>query len=212
MLNRFADSFQRRWLTYIVCGLLLYSFLPILAPLLKAAGFDRLAQVLYVPYKGLCHTYGFRSFFLFGDQAVYSRSEFEQKTGLDTKTTAGLFGARDFQGNADTGYKVAICQRDLAIYPAMALGGIIFGLSRKRLRGMPWWLFILLGIAPIGFDGFSQLLSQPPLALIPYRESVWQLRVLTGALFGFSVAWLLFPLLAGTVDAPVNYARVATKK
>jgi uncharacterized membrane protein len=200
MLNRFADSFQRRWLSYIVGMLLIYSSLPLLAPILKAIGLNSLAQVIYLPYKGMCHTYGFRSFYLFGDQIAYSRNEFEQKTGINTSTAGGLFAARDFQGNESVGYKIAICQRDMAIYPAMAIGGIIYGLSRKRIQKMPWWLFLLLGIAPIGIDGFSQLLSQPPLNFFQYRESVWQLRVLTGALFGFSVAWLIFPLLSGTVD------------
>lgn len=207
-LNRFAETFQRHWLA-IVCGLLLiYTGLPIVGALLKAAGLDRVAQVIYQPYKAVCHTYGFRSFYLFGQQAVYTRNEFEAETGIDTSTAEGLFASRDFQGNPDVGYKVALCQRDMAIYPAMALGGILFGLMRRRMRAMPWWLFLVIGIAPIGIDGFSQLFSQPPFSLfapfnwIPYRESVWQLRVLTGALFGFSVAWLVFPMIASTLPSP----------
>jgi uncharacterized membrane protein len=148
----------------------------------------------------MCHTYGFRSFFLFGEQAAYSRDEFDHKTGIDTSSLRGPLAAREFQGNAEMGYKMALCQRDMAIYPAMALGGVLFGALRKRPRMMPWWLFVLIGVVPIGIDGFSQLLSQPPFNLFSYRESVWQLRVLTGALFGFSAAWLVFPLLASAID------------
>ncbi len=195
-LDRFAAAFNRHWIRYLVTALLVYSGLPVLAPLLKAAGFDGAAQMLYTPYKAMCHTYGFRSFYLFGEQAVYSRDEFERVSGIDTGTNAGLLAARNFQGDAQTGYKIAICQRDMAIYPAMALGGGLYGLWRGRMRKLPWWLFVLIGVGPIGLDGFSQLLSQPPFNLLPYRESVWQLRVLTGALFGFSAAWLVFPLLA----------------
>jgi uncharacterized membrane protein len=48
-------------------------------------------------------------------------------------------------------------------------------------------------------DGFSQLFSQfnfPWLAaLLPYRESTPFLRVLTGALFGFSTAWFAYPYI-----------------
>jgi uncharacterized membrane protein len=204
MLTRFADNFQRHWLRYIVGLLIVYSSLPVLAPVLKAAGFDGAAQAIYFPYKGLCHTYGFRSFYLFGEKAVYSRPEFEAKTGIDTGSGLGLFAARDFQGNAQMGYKLATCQRDIAIYPSIALGGIIFGLLRKRPRMMPWWLFLILGILPIGLDGFSQLFSQPPLNLITYRESNWVLRVVTGGLFGFSIAWLVFPLMAGTIDPIIS--------
>ena len=207
-LNRFALSFQRNWLLVLVAILLLYSGLPILGPVLKSMGFERAAQVFYQPYKAVCHTYGFRSFYLFGEKIAYSRAEFDQRSGIDTASVQGLFDARDFQGNAAMGYKIGICQRDMAIYPAMALGGIVFSLMRRRMTMMPWWLFLLIGIGPIGLDGFSQLLSQPPFnnlalfQLIPYRESVWQLRVITGALFGFSVAWLIFPLIAGSLADP----------
>jgi uncharacterized membrane protein len=199
-LNRFGDSFQRHWVRVLVTILIVYSSLPVLAPILKAAGLDGAAQIIYQPYKAMCHTYGFRSFFLFGEQAAYSRDEFDHKTGIDTSSLRGPLAAREFQGNAEMGYKMALCQRDMAIYPAMALGGVLFGALRKRPRMMPWWLFVLIGVVPIGIDGFSQLLSQPPFNLFNYRESVWQLRVLTGALFGFSAAWLVFPLLASAID------------
>jgi uncharacterized membrane protein len=204
MLTRFADSFQRHWIRYIVGILFVYSTLPVVAPILKAAGFDGAAQAIYFPYKGLCHTYGFRSFYLFGEQATYSRAEFEAKTGIDTRPPIGQLAAREFQGNAQMGYKLATCQRDMAIYPSIAIGGLLFAALRKRPRMMPWWLFLLLGIAPIGFDGFSQLFSQPPFNLIAFRESNWVLRVVTGSLFGFSIAWLVFPLMAGTIDPLVS--------
>jgi uncharacterized membrane protein len=183
----------------VVTILLIYSALPLLAPVLKSAGLDTAAQLIYNPYKLMCHTYGFRSFYLFGEQPVYSRAEFEQRTGFATETATGLFASRDFQGNPEMGYKVALCQRDMAIYPAMALGGLLYAALRRRPR-IPWWLFLLIGIAPIGLDGFSQLLSQPPFNLIAFRESVWELRVLTGALFGFAVAWFVFPLLQSAAD------------
>ena len=62
--------------------------LGVAAPILKAAGWNNAAQVIYQPYKALCHTYGFRSFYLFGDKPVYSRTEFEQRTQIDTTTAA----------------------------------------------------------------------------------------------------------------------------
>jgi len=205
LLERFAAHVQRRWLSLAITFLLLYSGLPMGAALLKAAGWERTAQVIYQPYKALCHTYGFRSFYLFGEKVVYSRAEFEQKTGIDTSTARGLLAARDYQGDAQVGYKIALCQRDMAIYPAMALGGLLFAAQRRRMRPMPWWLFVAVGVLPIALDGFSQLFSQPPFSLIlpfsliPQRESIWPLRVTTGALFGFSAAWLVFPLIAATL-------------
>jgi uncharacterized membrane protein len=48
---------------------------------------------------------------------------------------------------------------------------------------------------PIGLDGFSQLLSQPPLNFFPYRESTPFFRSLTGFLFGFTTAWFGYPMV-----------------
>lgn len=208
-MYRLTDSFQRHWLAVLVGILFAYSLVPFLAPALKYAGLDSLAQVIYQPYKLMCHTYGFRSFFLFGDQFVYSRPQFEQMSGIDTSGFAGLIQSRNFQGNAEMGFKVALCQRDVAIYIAMAIGGVIYALTRRRAKPIPFLLLLLIGVVPIGLDGFSQLLSQPPFNLITYRESDWLLRTLTGALFGFSLAWFVFPLIENSLLAQSPAQRVS---
>ncbi len=202
MLDRVARGIQRHWLALIVSGLLFYSLLPFVAPILLRNGYTTVAQAIYVPYKFVCHTYGFRSFYLYGEQPVYTRDEFDRLSSIDTSSLQGLFAARDFQGNAQMGYKVALCERDVAIYLSLALNGIAFGWLRRRqrLRALPWWTFVLIGLVPIGLDGFSQLFSQPPFNLIPYRESVWWMRMLTGSLFGTSVAWLVLPLVQGAFE------------
>ncbi|MCL5999559.1 MAG: DUF2085 domain-containing protein [Chloroflexi bacterium] len=203
-LDAFVRWFSGHWLAVIVGILLLYALLPFGAPVLMKAGLNGAAQYIYQPYKLVCHTYAFRSFFLFGQQVVYPRGngdgEFERATGIQDDPI-GMFQARDFQGNEQVGYKVALCQRDIAIYLSMAVNGIAFAFVRRRARPLPWLWFILLGILPIGLDGFSQVFSQWPLNLIPFRESTWYLRVITGSLFGFSVAWLVFPLIEETMQS-----------
>jgi uncharacterized membrane protein len=207
-INGLGYGLQRHWLAVIVGILLAYSLLPFGAPVLKKAGLDGLSQVIYQPYKLMCHTYGFRSFFLFGEQLTYDRSMFEQVSGIDTSSFGGLLDSRDFQGNEQMGYKVALCQRDVAIYFAMAVNGMAYALVRGRGRPLPWLVFALIAIVPIGLDGFSQLFSQPPFNLLPFRESTALLRVFTGALFGFGVAWLVFPLVDGTMfPAPSGVPR-----
>ena len=120
---------MRHWLAVITLFLFAYSLVPFLAPVLKKAGLDTAAQIIYLPYKFLCHTYGFRSFFLFGEQFNYPRGDapgqFDTVSGINTATFNGLLAARDFQGNAQMGYKVALCERDVAIYFTMALCGVI---------------------------------------------------------------------------------------
>jgi uncharacterized membrane protein len=207
VMYRLVEGFQRHWLAVLVGILFAYSLLPFLAPALRAAGLNSLAQVIYQPYKLMCHTYGFRSFFLFGDQFVYTRAQFEQASGINTAGLGGLIQSRDFQGNTEMGFKTALCQRDIAIYFAMAVGGVVYAFTRRRAKPMSFLLLLLIGVVPIGLDGFSQLLSQPPFNLFPYRESDWLLRTLTGALFGFSLAWFLFPLIESATAAQMPAPR-----
>lgn len=103
--------------------------------------------------------------------------------------------ARNFRGDETMGYKVAICARDIAIYGAMVIGGLLFFFVRKRLRPIPLYIYVILGLGPIGLDGFSQLLSYPPFEFWAVRESPPELRVITGFLFGLMNVWLAFPYI-----------------
>jgi uncharacterized membrane protein len=115
--------------------------------------------------------------------------------------------ARKFRGDEQMGYKIALCQRDIAIYLAMTGGAVVYGFVRKRLRPVPLWLYVLLGIAPIGLDGFSQLLGYPPFNFWEPRETQPFFRILTGALFGFMNIWLAFPYIELTMRASARRAR-----
>jgi uncharacterized membrane protein len=57
------------------------------------------------------------------------------------------------------GEQVAFCQRDVAIYGALFLGGLIYGLVRHRLKppALRWYAFFLV---PIAVDGGMQLVGQ----------------------------------------------------
>jgi uncharacterized membrane protein len=208
--DRLMDWVSRHYLAIFNVFVLLYFGLPILAPVLMESGAALPANVLYTIYKPLCHQFGFRSFFLFGEQAYYPLQEagipgvktFEQVTGfqdLDNPAAFSRFQARQFTGNEIVGYKMALCERDMAIYGSIFLFGILYALTGRRLKPLHWTLWVLIGMVPIGLDGFSQLFSQmnwPWLAsILPYRESTPFLRVLTGALFGFTTAWFAYPYM-----------------
>lgn len=107
------------------------------------------------------------------------------------------FASKDFFGDPRMGYKLAVCERDIAIYTALFFGGVIYGIPtvRRRLRPIPIWLYIVVGIVPIALDGVSQLLGYPPFSLWPPRETLPVFRFVTGALFGLANAWLAFPYL-----------------
>jgi uncharacterized membrane protein len=87
----------------------------------------------------------------------------------------------------------------MAIYFGILLFGVIYSLTGRRIPPLPWYLWLLLGVVPVGLDGLSQLLSQPPMDFLPFRESTPFLRTLTGFLFGFSTAWFGYPMVEETM-------------
>jgi len=216
--DRFSYWFSRHYIWVISALILFYVGLPFVAPVLLKAQQPLPANVIYTAYSPLCHQLGFRSFFLFGEQFYYPRAAagipgiqtFGEATGINENN---LLAARQFRGNETMGYKVALCERDVAIYGAMFLFCVIYALSGNRIKPLPWYWWVLIGIFPIALDGFSQLFSQlglPALAqFLPYRESTPTLRVLTGALFGFTTAWFGIPYIGESMR---ETRRVLTKK
>jgi uncharacterized membrane protein len=89
------------------------------------------------------------------------------------------------------GHQFCLCERCLAMHSSFFLGGIIFIVSKKRLRGMPWWGLILVAI-PMALDGFTQLFG--------LRESTWELRLLTGGIFGLGASLFLLPFVWKTLS------------
>src|SRR5579883_822347 len=64
------------------------------------------------------------------------------------------------------GHQLGLCARNLSIYSSMTFAGLVFILSKKRMPGIPWWLWVLL-ILPMAWDGLSQMFG--------LRESTWEL-------------------------------------
>jgi uncharacterized membrane protein len=212
--DKFAFWFSRQYMAVFTLLIFLFVSLPVAAPVLMKVGATQAANVIYSLYSPLCHQFGFRSFFLFGEQPYYPLAEtgiagegtdlldFESATGItglhDAAGSARL-EARYYHGDEKVGYKLALCERDMAIYSAMLLFGLIFWLTGRRIPPLHWAIWLVVGWGFIGLDGFSQLFSQFEWSfladILPYRESTPFLRVLTGFLFGFTSAWFAFPHL-----------------
>jgi uncharacterized membrane protein len=217
--NRWMLWLARHWLALALLFLFVYTGLSLTAPVFMEVGWDSAANVVYTLYAPLCHQFAFRSWFLFGDQLVYPRAvagsslrPFEYYAaqdphfaGVDLYTwSADLqLKARSFRGNEQMGYKTALCERDVAIYGAMLLAGLLFSRVRRWLRPAPILLYVFLGLGPLGLDGFSQLFSYPPFEFWPVRETLPAYRLLTGALFGLMNVWLAFPY----IEESTNEAR-----
>lgn len=213
--DRFMYWVSRHYLALVNGFMLLYFGLAMLAPVLMKIGATVPANVLYTIYKPLCHQFGFRSFYLFGEQPYYPLKEanipnvltFDQITGFkDLENPVGYarLQARQFTGNETVGFKMALCERDIAIYSAMFLFGILYALTKRRIKPLHWLAWVVIGMGPIGLDGFSQLFSQMNwsflASILPYRESTPFLRIFTGALFGLATAWFAYPYMEETMN------------
>lgn len=233
-IDRVVYGISRHWLAIFNMMVAVYVGLPLLAPVLMNVGATGPARVIYTIYSPLCHQMASRSFFLFGEQAAYPRAvsgtlltpieaympsvaEFAGASVDPGNWTEFLLAARRFVGNEQMGYKMALCERDMAIYGAVLLTGLLYGLLRRRvtIKPLPIWGFILLGLGPIALDGFSQLFSQyiailapQAVTFLPLRESTPLLRTLTGALFGFSLVWLTYP----HIDASMQKTEISQRE
>ena len=218
--DRVSFWIAKRYLLMLNLFMLFYVGLPFLAPTLMKLGAELPAKAIYRMYSPLCHQFGFRSFFLYGEQAFYPLAEanvagvktFEQATGIPNLNDPygyTRFQARAYTGDETVGYKIALCERDVAIYLAILIFGVVFGLTGRRISSLHWVLWLLVGIVPIGLDGFSQLFSQFNwewlASTLPYRESTPFLRALTGALFGLATAWFAYPSMEESMAETRQY-------
>ncbi len=232
-LDKMILGFARHWVAVISLVVALYAGIPFLAPVAMHTGQTGLAMAIYRFYGVSCHQFAFRSWFLYGPQTIYPR----ERAGLPVGSfesyarnepyfdnvdvgalDAGLiFAAKQFVGSPRMGWKVAFCQRDVAIYASIALFGLVYiALNRLGVKVpyLPLWAYLLIAIAPVGLDGFSQFFANPPfnglgLPFYPIRESTPFLRVLTGAMFGIGNAWLAYPYVSDSMQETI--ALVETK-
>jgi uncharacterized membrane protein len=180
-VSRLVIWIARHWLALFNSAWAVYVLLPFLAPILMQAGYTAPARLIYGLYSFTCHQLPDHSFFLFGDTHVPLAPELEA-AGAPPQTD--LFVFRKFTGNEQIGYKVALCERDVAIYGSVVLAGLAFAVARRRIQA-PSIKVYLLFLIPIAVDGLSQLAG--------LRESNWWLRTLTGAIFGAASVWLAYP-------------------
>ena len=173
----------RHWLAMFTIAWTIYLVLPFLAPTFVRIGWTAPAQVIYSIYSFTCHQLPDHSYFLFGPTPTPDEA---QLVAAGMSASPNLFLQREFIGNESVGYKVALCQRDVAIYAGVVVAGLLFAMLRPRVRRLPLKIYLLL-LLPIAIDGGSQLIG--------LRESNWLLRTLTGALFGAASVWIAYPYI-----------------
>ncbi|HQE92262.1 MAG TPA: DUF2085 domain-containing protein [Anaerolineae bacterium] len=193
-LNRLVFWLARHWLAVFntLTGLFLGGAL--LAPVLLKIGLSGMAHLLYMIYARVCHQYPFRSWFFFGPHMAYPLTNPIHIVAMNKLS--------DFNGDAQIGYKTALCQRDIAIYGCILLAGLLYGVLRTGKRPRPWpmWQYFIFGILPMLLDGGIQWLSYfmwvffPSLIPEPF-ETTPLMRTLTGIFFGVGIVATAYPYL-----------------
>ncbi len=211
-LDRCVFWLSKHWLAIVNTLALLYVGIPILSAVLLylgAEGPGGIIQSVYGP--PVCHQLPQRSWFLFGQKFSYRLPELMAYEGIEPhpkqwQDVEAVYSAVRY-GDATLGYKVALCQRDVAIYGTILIAGLALSLLRRRwkVHPIPWWIYIAFGIVPIGIDGGYQWVTYIldillPASPIPVHETTLALRTLTGALFGLATVWLAYPHVQDAMD------------
>lgn len=212
--NHLVAWFSRHWLFVFTLLLGVFIGLPWLAPVFMKLGWTNAADNIYFLYSLQCHQMPQRSFFLFGDKVMYSLPEIQSAW----QNSYDPLVLRQFNGNADMGWKVAWSDRMVYMYTALLFFGIAFWPLRKRLKGLPLWGLILF-LLPMGLDGMSHMISDilggvgggfrysnEWLALLTndlFPSTFYvgdalgsfnaMMRFMSGALFGLGIVWFAYP-------------------
>ncbi len=185
-----ASWVLKHWLLLITLAAAVCALLPIAAPALMFTGHSRLGGLVYLLFRPLCHQLPERSFFLFGDQWTYTAAQLAERLGRVPPLR--------YVGDAAIGYKVAVCQRDVAIYGGMLLTLLVLGPFVRRLALWPNWV-LLLCAAPMAIDGGGQLIG--------LWQSVPLCRVLTGLAFAVGLVGWALPRLCSAMRSAQEAAR-----
>ncbi|MGB3715140.1 MAG: DUF2085 domain-containing protein [Candidatus Promineifilaceae bacterium] len=215
-LNRLVYRLSRLWLLPISFLIAVYVGLPWAAPLFMEMGWVRAGNAIYLLYATQCHQLPQRSFFLFGDQPMYSLADVQ--TAWQNSNNPNVL--RQFIGESAMGWKVAWSDRMVFMYTTILLWGALFWLVRKRLKPLPWWGLVLF-LLPIVVDGFTHMISDFTAGIgLGFRYSnTWLgaltnnafpatfytgdalgsfnswMRIVTGLLFSLGIVWAFYPRL-----------------
>ena len=198
----------RYWLLLAVLLAWIILALGFLAPIFMATGMPGAGQWVYDFLAPHNHQLPQRSYFLFGEAGGLQTYSLDQLLDFG----ADPYNLQAFTGNAAIGYKTALNHRMIAIFAAIVVGGLSWGLAGGRPKISFVWLVVLA--LPLLVDGISHMISENGGS--GFRESNawavaltgglfptafyqgttigtlnWWLRNITGVLFGLGLIWFL---------------------
>jgi len=191
----------------------LWVLVPFLAPVFMHLGWTFAGKVVYFIYSFFCHQLPQRSFFFFGEKAMYSLAEIQTAW----QNTSNPMVLRQFMGNEVMGWKIAWSDRMISFYTSVWLFALVAYPIRRKISSLPWWALLLL-LLPITLDGITHgisdlagmgqgfrdtnswlaYLSNNRLAANFYAGDAFGsfnslVRFITGLLAGLGIVWFTLP-------------------
>ena len=232
LIKRVELGFARHWLLFVNLIIALWVLLPWLAPVFMSWHWTGTGKVIYFIYSFQCHQLPERSYFLFGKEVTYSITDIHSAW----QPTVDPYILRQFIGNPEMGWKVAWSDRMVSMYTSILFGGLLYGLVRKWLKPLPFWIFIIL-LLPMLIDGgthmisdlagigqgfrdpniWLQILTNSALSTAFYQGDAlgsfnsW-MRLITGILFGFALVGFAYPYINDSFAGIVRHSEVALTK
>ncbi len=201
-LNRRLLWLSKHWLAVANVFFFTYFGLPILAPILMAAGFTGAANTIYQVYNMVCHQLPTRTYFIFGEQVAMCQR------CLAIYVTFFIGGlVFNFARYRALPFKWYI----LFTLPMALDGGSAF--VSELAQVIPLYIFWIIGLTAMGFTwlvlykqqvlvwqvyvifagGIVALLY---LQFVGLRISNIYMRNITGMIFGTGTVWFAYPTLA----------------
>ncbi len=170
----------KHWLAFFILLYGVWVWLPFLAPVFMHNGWTGAAEALYFTYSFFCHQLPERSLFFFGPQLMYSLDQIGQVWSTENQLVL-----RQFIGTPEMGWKMAWSDRMISTYGGIWLGAALYAILGKRAPRIPLWLWIAVGIVPLGLDGLSHLVNDLVAGTSGegFRDTNEWLRVITFNLF-----------------------------
>ena len=189
--------------------------LPWLAPVFMNWGWEPAARAIYLIYNPLCHQFPQRSYFLFGEQTMYSLDEI----GQVWPNSSNPLQLRQFVGTPEMGWKIAWSDRMVSMYGGILIGSLIVSRFKRWLKPIsPWWTIVV--IFPMGIDGVTHAISDlfgfkngfryHNTWLVNFTHNIfdstfyignaigsfnWWMRLLSGLIFGIGLMYIILPMI-----------------
>lgn len=237
-VDRLALDIAQHWLLYVTFFFGIFVLLPFAAPLLMSIGATGPADAIYFIYSLLCHQLPQRSFFLLGHSGAkisYSLEEISRAYPFDNILTLRQFVGNEVLG-WKVAWSDRMISMFGSLWLGGILFGLFRGRmtshSLSPNRAIVW---LLLAILPMAVDGFSHMVNDALAGLsgAGFRDTnAWLqfltgnllpatfyagdavgsfnnlARLVTGALFGFTTIWFIYPF----VDAAMREAVQVSQK